>query len=75
LRLIVAGPERVPASHKATYIDHIVGDDAKADPTVHSGAARIATAVEAVSPLDDADAAVGSRAPLLAMAEPALLVT
>ena len=55
-------------------IDDVVGDDAKPDPTLHSGIALIAAAAEPMSPLDDADASLASGPPFLAVAEPALLL-
>src|SRR5262249_54043702 len=55
-------------------VDEVVGDDAEADPTVHADETLVAAAVEAVSALDDADAPLASGAPLLAVAEPALLL-
>ena len=58
--------------HGATDVDEVVGDDAEANPAVHSDVTLIAAAVEAVSPLDHADATLASGAPLLAVAEPAL---
>jgi hypothetical protein len=39
-----------------------VGDDAEADPAVHSDIALVAAAVEAMSPFDDADASLASSA-------------
>ena len=58
--------------HRATDVDDIVGDDAEPDPAVHSDVALVAAAVEAMAPLDHADAPLASGAPLLAVAEPAL---
>ena len=56
----------------ATDVDDIVGDDAEPDPTVHSDKAFVAATLEAVSPLDYADASFATGAPFLAVAEPAL---
>src|ERR1700745_1400714 len=55
-------------------VDESVGDDAEPDPAFHSGVALVATAVEAVAAFGDADAALASGAPFLALAEPALLL-
>src|SRR5215471_19821772 len=51
----------------------IVGDHAESDPTLHSIVALISTAIEAIAPLDHADASFASGAPFLAVAEPTLL--
>src|SRR5882724_8597085 len=53
-------------------VDNVVGDHAEPDPTLHSGIAFVAAAIEPVSPLGDADASLASRSPSLAIAEPAL---
>src|SRR5215468_8022261 len=58
----------------ATNIHEIIGDHAESDPTLHSIFAFVATAVEPVSPLRHADAALASGPPFLAVAEPALLL-
>jgi hypothetical protein len=58
--------------HGATDVDDVVGDDAEADPAVHSNGASVSAAIEAMSPFDDADASLASSAPFLAVAEPAL---
>src|SRR5258708_12271700 len=55
-----------------TDVDEVVGDDAEPDPTLHSGIAFVAAAVEPVSPLDHADASLASGPPFLSVAEPAL---
>src|SRR4249920_3697419 len=54
--------------------DEIVGDDAEAYPALHAGVALVAAAVEAMSALDHADAALAAGAPGLTSAEPALLL-
>src|SRR5580692_10770356 len=58
--------------HDPADVDDVVGDDAETHPAVHSDAALVSAAVEAVSPFDDADASLASGAPFLAIAEPAL---
>src|ERR1700680_2574441 len=63
---------RGPLRHGAADVDESVGDDAEPDPARHSGVALVAAAVESVPALDDADAALASGAPFLAVAEPAL---
>jgi hypothetical protein len=60
--------------HVTTDVDDVVGDDAEADPAVHSNVALVAAAGEAVSPFDYADAALASGTPLLAVAERALFL-
>src|ERR1700756_1379927 len=58
----------------AADVDEIIGDHAESDPTLHSIFAFVATAVEPMSPLRHADAALTSGTPFLAVAEPALLL-
>ena len=58
----------------ATNIDKIIGDHTESDPTLHPVFAFVATAVEPVSPLRHADAALTSGTPFLTVAEPALLL-
>src|SRR5258705_7734298 len=58
--------------HCAPDVDDVVGDDAEPDPTLHSGIAFVAAAIEPVSPLDHADASLASGPPFLSVAEPAL---
>src|SRR5207245_6380072 len=58
--------------HCATDVDDVVCDDAEPDPTLHSGIAFVAAAIEPVSPLDHADASLASGPPFLSVAEPAL---
>src|SRR5262249_52442993 len=60
--------------HDAADVDEVVGDDAEAAPALHSSRALVAATAEAVSPFDDADAALASGAPLLAVTEPALFL-
>src|SRR5262245_51374382 len=55
-------------------IDEVVGDDAEADPAIHSDSSLVAATAEAVSSFDDADAPLASGAPLLAVTEPALFL-
>src|SRR5271157_5396578 len=54
--------------------DEIVADHAEPDPAPHAVVALVAAASEPVAPLDHADAALRSGAPLLPVAEPALLL-
>ena len=56
------------------HIDEVVGDDAKADPALHSGKAFVATSIQSVSSLDDTNAAFAPGAPFLAVSEPALFL-
>ena len=63
-----------PLVECAADVDEIVGDDAEPDPPFHSGLALVAATVKAVSAFGDADAALASGAPFLAVAEPALLL-
>ena len=51
--------------HGATDVDEVVGDDAEADPAVHSDIALVTAAAEAMSPFCDADASLATGAPLL----------
>ena len=60
--------------HGVPDVDEVVGDHAEPDPAPHSGVAFVAAAVEAVPALDHADAALAAGPPLLAVAEPALLL-
>src|SRR5437867_2513385 len=55
-------------------IDDVVGDHAEADPALHSDKALVTAAVEPVAALDHADASLAAGAPLLTIAEPALLL-
>src|SRR6267378_8272914 len=55
--------------HGTADVDNVVGDHAEPDPTLHSGIAFVAAAIEPVSPLDHADASLASG---LSVAEPAL---
>src|ERR1700730_1334909 len=60
--------------HRTADVDDVVGDDAESHPTVHSDESLVAAAVETMSPFDDADTALASGAPLLAVAEPTLFL-
>ena len=60
--------------HGATDVDEVVGDDAEADPAVHSDIALVAAAAEAMSPFCDADASLTTGAPFLAVTEPAFFL-
>jgi hypothetical protein len=44
--------------HGAPDVDEVVGDDAEADPAVHSDIALVAAAAQAMSPFGDADASL-----------------
>jgi hypothetical protein len=63
---------RGPLGHDAADVDEIISDHAEADPTLHSGIAPVAAAIETASPLDHADATLASGAPFLAVAEGAI---
>ena len=58
----------------AADVDHVVGDDAEADPALHSGKAFVAATSEPVPSLDDADASLAPGSPFLALSEPPLLL-
>jgi hypothetical protein len=58
--------------HSSTDVDDIVSGDTKADPAFHSDEALVAATIEAMSPFDHADTALGPGAPFLAVAELAL---
>src|SRR5215469_3926935 len=60
--------------HRATGVDEGIGDEAEADPTLHSTVAFVAAPIETVTPLCDADASFASRAPFLPVAEPPFLL-
>ena len=53
-------------------VDEVVGNDAEANPSLHSIEALVSAWAETVSPLGDADPPLGSSSPFLAVAEPAL---
>jgi len=52
----------------------IVRDHAKSDPTLHTSIASANASSKTVSPLQDADAALASGQPFVALLEPALLL-
>src|SRR5262249_6756331 len=52
----------------------IVSNNTEADPALHACIAPVAAAAEAMPALDHADASLAPRSPLLAVAEPALLL-
>ena len=60
--------------HRAANVDDVVGDDAEANPAVHSVEAFVVATIETVSPLDHADATLAAGPPFLAVAEPTLLL-
>src|ERR1700730_8693355 len=60
--------------HSGADIYDVVGDDAEPDPAVHSDETLVAATCEALAPLDHTDSSLGSGAPLLAVAEPALFL-
>src|SRR5208337_2303731 len=59
-----------PTSH----VNEVVGDDPEPHPSLHSIGPVVAATCQPVPPLDHADPAFTSRAPLLASLEPALLL-
>src|SRR5271167_2622698 len=59
-----------PTSH----VNEVVGDDPQSHPSLHSIGPVVAATRQPVPPLDHADPAFTSRAPLLASLEPALLL-
>src|SRR5262245_40285239 len=63
-----------PLLHRTADVDDVVGDHAEADPALHSDEAFVTAAVEPMSALDHADASLAAGAPLLTVAEPALLL-
>jgi hypothetical protein len=65
---------RLRLLYNAVDVDEIVGDDAEADPALHSGRSLVAATAEAVSPFDDAGTPLASGTPLLAITEPTLFL-
>src|SRR5271165_296609 len=59
-----------PTSH----VDEVIGDDPESHPSPHSVGSVVAATRQPMPPLDHADSAFTSRAPLLASLEPALLL-
>ena len=60
--------------HRSGDVDEVVGDDAKTHPSFHARGPLVATSIQPVSPLEQTDAALAAGAPLLRLAEPALLL-
>ena len=60
--------------HPATDVDECVGDEAEADPALHSTVAFVAAPIETVAPLYNADPSFTSRAPFLSVSEPPFLL-
>ena len=60
-------------SRRVADVDEVIGDDAKTDPALDTGRALVAATVQTVSTLRKTDTAFASGAPLLGVAEPALL--
>ena len=60
--------------HCAADIDEVVPDHTESDPALHSSISSVPAAGKPVPPLDHADASFASGPPLLAVAEPALLL-
>jgi len=58
--------------HGQAEFDQVVGDDAKGDPALHCIQSLVATAVQAMAALEQADAPLASGTPALGVAEPAL---
>jgi hypothetical protein len=58
----------------AADVDEVVGDDAEANPAIHSGRSLVAATAKALSPFDDADVPLASGALLLAVAEPSFFL-
>jgi hypothetical protein len=55
-------------------VDEVVGDHPKADPALHSGGRPVSASIESVPAFDHANALLTSGPPLLAVAEPPLLL-
>ena len=60
--------------HCPADVDDVISDHAEGDPALHPDEALVAAAAETVSAFDHADASFATGAPLLAVAEPALLL-
>ena len=56
----------------STDVDEIIGDHGEPNPTLHTGFASVAAAVQSVSPLDYADSSLASGPPFLAVTKPSL---
>jgi hypothetical protein len=54
-------------------VDEVIGDYAKTDPALDTGRTHVAATVQTVATLQKTDAAFAAGAPLLGVAEPALL--
>src|SRR6266481_2753397 len=65
---------RGPSGHGAADVDQVVGDDAQADPALDAVGALVATSVQPMAPLKEADPTFTSGSPLLSTAKPALLL-
>jgi hypothetical protein len=63
-----------PFCHRSADVDDVVGDYTEADPALHADEALVTAPVETVSAFDHADAPLAIGTPLLAVAEPALLL-
>src|SRR5262245_53923757 len=67
----------IPSSLKGQSppkVDQIVGDHAESNPSIHSVLATIATPIQSVSPLQDADSTFTARLPLLGLSKPSRLL-
>ena len=60
--------------HCPADVDDVISDHAEGDPALHPDEALVAAAAETMSAFDHADASFATGAPLLAVAEPALLL-
>src|SRR5271157_5659400 len=72
LLMLAVRPANVPYFY--SHVNEVVGDDPQSHPSLHSIGPVVAATCQPVPPLDHADPAFTSRAPLLASLEPALLL-
>jgi hypothetical protein len=63
----------VACGEHAPDVDHIIRDDAQADPALHAGVPFVSTAIQTMSAFHDTDAPLTPGAPFLPILEPAFL--
>ena len=69
-RVVAVGTSDSLQSQAATYLNNIVCDYPKANPALHTFEASIAAAIQSMTTLQHADAALASGPPTLPGAEP-----
>src|SRR5437867_12276393 len=62
------------SGESAADIDEVVADDAESDPAFHAVLSFVTTAIESMASLYEADPALASGSPFLAITEPALFL-